>query len=96
MTQTTPVEFRVTAMEHLPDSGSLLAVADVEAVIGGVPILIQGLQVHRRQSDGRLTCSLPQKKHPRTGKWLSAVVLPPELSQAIGDEVVATIRESSP
>jgi hypothetical protein len=57
MTATTTVEFTVTDIQHVAGCGNLLAVADVEALIGGVPILIQGLQVHRRQSDGQLICS---------------------------------------
>jgi hypothetical protein len=67
-------------------------VASVEVVIGGVSIVLQGVQV-RQQYDDRLLCQAPQWRHPRTGQWLPCLLLPEELSHAIGREVNAKMVE---
>jgi hypothetical protein len=88
--ETVPVEYRVIGIESVHNSGRLIALAIVEVAIAGVTITLQGCQV-RRRADGGLAVLSPQFKCARTGKAVSCVVLPPELSAAIAAEVMAAM-----
>jgi hypothetical protein len=92
MTETTAVEYRVLNVEPVKGAGRLIALATVEVTIAGVALTLQGCQI-RVRLDGRLDCLAPQWRHPRTGKWLPCLLLPEELTAAIADEVLTTIRE---
>jgi hypothetical protein len=59
--------------------------------VAGVVIVLQGIQV-RRRADGDFDCAAPAFRHPRIGQWFPAVILPPEVRTAIGNEVLAAIR----
>ena len=87
MSETVPVTYTVLGFEQVQGAGRLVGLAIVEVDLAGVVLTLQGAQVVR-EADGSLTCKAPTFRHPRTGGWLPAVVLPPELRDAIGREVV--------
>ncbi len=95
MSDTVPVEVHVAGIQKLVGTGSLLALAMVEVsvpVVGGsFDFRLQGVQVRRTQ-DNRLLCQAPQFRDPTSGRWLPAVLLPPELRDAIGAEVLAEME----
>lgn len=84
MTDTLPVSVEVLGVE-IVNKGALLALANVLVSFDGVEIEIQGVQV-RRHPDGRVTVDSPCFRGG-DGRWLPALVLPPELGQAIADAV---------
>jgi hypothetical protein len=91
MPDTATVTFTVIGLERLRDRGRLLAFANVELVIEGVELKLQGIGVVRER-DGSLTCEAPRFRHP-DGRWLPGVVLPKELTTAIATEVLAAYRQ---
>jgi hypothetical protein len=88
---TVPVEYRVISVEAVRGAGRLVGVARVEIDVAGVVIVLQGVQV-RRRPDGRLECAPPVWRNPRTGQSLPAVILPPELAEALAIEVLAVVK----
>ena len=66
--------------------GRLLALADVEIVLDGIPIVIHGVQV-RADANGS-EVSLP-KYRGGSGEWRAAISLPDELKGPMGDAVLA-------
>jgi hypothetical protein len=88
MSDTVPVEYRVIGTEPVHGRGRLERLAVVEVEIAGIVIVLQGVQVMRNATGG-LECRAPALRHPRTGRWLPAVLLPVELSDAIAAEVLA-------
>ena len=80
----------VIGVEQVRDRASLIGLAIVELDIAGVVITLQGVQV-LRSPDGSLVCRSPQFRRA-DGKWTSAAVLPPELAEALGLEVLAHLR----
>ena len=92
MSDTVPVQIRCDGVERLKGSGSLVGMAIVQVNIGGIEIGLQGVQVRNRA--GRLVTQAPQFRCPRSGRWLPCIVLPPELSDAIGAEVNQAMQES--
>ena len=93
-TETQPVTFTVQSIDPVQGAGRLMAFATVIMEIAGVEMLMQGVQV-LREANGNATVQAPTFRHPRTGRWLPALVLPPELREAIGNEVIAYIIEAS-
>lgn len=85
---TLPVSVEVLGVETV-NKGGLLALAVVEIAFDGVPVRIQGVQV-RRRADGQITVDSPCFR-AGDGRWLPAVVLPPELGQAVAEMVVGTL-----
>ena len=83
---TVGVRFVVTGIERVAGSRRLLALANVTVEIAGIELTLQGVQVVR-DADG-LSCKAPTFRHPRTGTWMPAVILPPELSAAVAREVI--------
>ena len=73
-------------VERVYGRGELVALAIVELELAGVSMTLQGLQA-RRVSLDRITVGLPASKHPRDGVMRTVIVLPPELSDAIGASV---------
>jgi hypothetical protein len=94
MSETTAVEYEVVGTEPVAGSGRLIGLANVRIEIAGVSLVLQGCQVVR-VGDGSLACKAPTFRHPRTGTWLPAVMLPPELSAALAREVITAIGEQS-
>lgn len=92
MSETVPVQISVAGVERLKGNGSLVGMALVQVSIGGIEIGLQGVQVRCRS--GRLVTQAPQFRDPRSGRWLPCIVLPPELSDAIGREVNQAMQES--
>ncbi|EPY00604.1 hypothetical protein [Magnetospirillum fulvum] len=82
MTDTLPVSVEVLGIERV-NRGALAALAVVEIVFDGVPVRLQGVQL-RRKPGGGLTVEAPCFR-AGDGRWLPAVVLPPEIGQAIAD-----------
>ena len=87
---TVPVRFEVLAIERV-NRGRLIGISAVEVDIAGISLTLQGIQIMRR-ADNTLECSSPVFRHARTGEWLPAVVLPPELSRAIAAEVLTVFE----
>lgn len=80
------VAVNVLALTPCRGAANLLALADVEIVIGGVVLVLHGVQL---RSNGRGTeITLPRYRNP-AGNWSAAVSLPDELRGPIGDVVIA-------
>lgn len=95
MAMGTPIErvavtITVMGVEQVRDRGPLIGLAIVELDIAGVVLTLQGVQVFRLR-DGSLTCRSPQFRRSN-GMWTSAAVLPPDLAEALGVEVLAHLR----
>ena len=88
MDETVPVRFTVQGVEPVRAAGRLIALAIVALDVAGVELVLQGVQVVRGV-DGVLTVRPPVWRHPASGRWLPAMVLPPELQAAIGVEVLS-------
>ena len=73
------------------DRGRLVGLASAEIVVEGVGFLLQGIRVIY-EPDGSLLVQPPRFRHP-DGHWLPAVVLPPELAEAIAAEVLQAFRD---
>jgi len=83
-----PVSFEVLGVE-LVRGGRVQALANVSIEIAGVGFTVQGCRVIRTRSGG-LTVEGPAFKHPDGHTW-PAVVLPSELRDAIGAEVLCEV-----
>lgn len=81
-----PVTLTVKGVEQVRGWGRLIGLAIVELDVAGVVFTLQGVQV-LQQPDGSLICRSPQYRRPN-GVWASAAVLPPELADALGAEVL--------
>lgn len=88
MTETSTVRFEVRGIERA-HGGRVVALAIVALDVDGVELVMQGVQV-LRAAGGGLEVRAPMWRHP-TGRWIPAVVLPDELRDAIGAEVLARI-----
>lgn len=88
--ETVPVRFEVLGVERV-DRGRLVALANVLVDVAGVELTLQGVQVVR-EADG-VVVRAPAFRHPRDGRWLPAVLLPPELRDAIGAEVLSGMSQ---
>ena len=86
-TESVSVTYKVLSVERVSGAGRLVGVAHCEVEIAGVVTVLQGVQV-RRGADGSLSCTPPRWRHPRTGQWLPAVILPQELAAALAEEVL--------
>ena len=84
------VTLTIIGVEQVRDRGSLIGLAIVEMEIAVVILTLQGVQV-LRSPNGSLTCRSPQFRRTN-GVWTSAVVLSPDLAVALGDEVLAHLR----
>ncbi len=90
MSETTTVTFTVLGTQPVRGAGRLVGLANVEVVLDGVAITLQGIGI-MRERDGNLTCKAPVFRYT-DGTWLPAVVLPPELGKAIAAEVLGAFR----
>lgn len=89
MTETVAVQFSVARTIAIAGKGRLAQLATVELVIADVGLVLEGVQVVR--DAGRLIVRMPQFRHPTTGQWHPAVVLPVELEDAIAAEVLGGV-----
>jgi hypothetical protein len=82
------VSFVVAGIEPLQGAGALRAMANVEVNVGGTfDFTLQGIQVRARGNG--LVVQAPQYRDPKSGRWLlPAVLLPPELRDAIAATVL--------
>lgn len=87
MSDSVPVTYRMLGIE-LVNSGRVLALAAVNLEVSGVEVALQGVQIARNTSGG-LDVKAPRWRHPRTGQWVPCLLLPPELTAALGAEVLA-------
>jgi stage V sporulation protein G len=90
--ETSVISFAVIGFEWIRCKGRLAGLADVRIEIEGVVLLLQGVRV-LREPDGGLACQEPRFRHP-DGRWVGALVLPPELSEAIETAVLALARDA--
>jgi stage V sporulation protein G len=92
---TTDALVTLIGFERVSGSDKLVALAVVEIEIAGVPIRLQGVKIVKRP-DGRLGCEPPCFKAP-DGRWLPAVILPPDLGEGLAAEVFSALaREGIP
>ncbi len=85
------VSFQVVSVERV-DTGRLFALATVVITVNDVEMAIQGVRV-MRQPTGMLAVEAPRFRRPG-GEWVPAVMLPPELKQAIADEVLDQVEKA--
>lgn len=85
------VSYRVVRVERV-DTGRLFALAAVVITVNGVEMTIQGVRV-MRQPTGLLMVEAPKFRRPG-GEWVPAVMLPPELKQAIADEILDQVEKT--
>ena len=83
------VSFEVHSVERV-NAGKLVALAEVGVTVEGVEFRIQGVRVMRLPT-GLLAVEAPRFRRPG-GEWVAAVTLPPELKQAIADEILAMVE----
>ena len=88
--ETASVSFTLLGVERARDRGRLIGLASAEIVVEGVGFLLQGIRVIY-EPDGSLLVQPPRFRHP-DGHWLPAVVLPPELAEAIAAAVLQAFR----
>ncbi len=86
MTDTSPATVEVLSVTLSRAPGRLIALAVVEVVLDGVPIVLQGVRVLRR-ADGMAVVQMPAYRH-QSGELLPAVVLPEELDEAVQRQVL--------
>ena len=63
------VTFVVTGLERVR-RGRLVALATVRSDLGGVVVLVQGVEVIRHR--GRIATQAPRFRNPKTGAWIPA------------------------
>ena len=88
-TDSVEVSFEVIRVERV-ESGRLFALATVVITVNDVEMAIQGVRV-MRQPTGMLAVEAPRFRRPG-GEWVPAVMLPPELKQAIADEILDQVE----
>ena len=86
----TTVTFTVTQLEPVRGAGRLAALAAVAIEVDGVALQLQGVRVIRQRD--RVTTEAPKFRDPNTGQWTPALILPPELGQAIAHEIHRMLR----
>ena len=89
-TNSVEVSFEVIRVERV-ESGRLFALATVVITVNDVEMAIQGVRV-MRQPTGLLAVEAPRFRRPG-GEWVPAVMLPPELKQAIADEILDQVEQ---
>jgi hypothetical protein len=85
------VVITVGEVQRTEGTGSLYAQAEVILGIAGLDIMLCGVQVRRRPDD-RLYVQAPRYKHWRSGLWLPAVIMDPDITSAIAAEALAAME----
>jgi hypothetical protein len=91
--ETTTVSFTLLGLERTRDRGRLLGLASAEILLAGVAITVQGIRIIY-EPDGSLLVQPPRFRHPDS-HWLPAVILPPELANALAAEVLEAFQDAS-
>ena len=81
--ETETVTFSVVGVERVLGRGELVGLAIVELMLHGIAITLQSIKI-RRVAGNRITVMLPDFRHPRMDRMCMAIILPRELSDAIG------------
>lgn len=81
------VTVTVIGVEQVAGMGAVTALGTVEVEWGGIAATIQGVRVMR--GPGGLRVEAPRFRHPRTGQWLPAMLLPKPVTDAIAAELLA-------
>jgi hypothetical protein len=81
-----PVSFEVVGIERC-DRGRLIGLAIVALDVAGASLVLQGVRIERDRGGG-LTCAAPTWRHPKDGRSLPCLLLPPELTDAIAAAVL--------
>lgn len=89
--ETETVTFSVVGVERVVGRGELIGLAIVELTLHGIAITLQGIKIRRFAGD-RITVTLPDFRHPRTDRMCTAIILPRELSDAIGSTVAQAYK----
>ena len=84
--RTETVSFSVAGVERVLGRGELVGLAIVELTLCGIAITLQGIKI-RLLAGNRITVTLPDFRHPQTDRMCTAIILPRELSDAIGAAV---------
>ncbi len=93
VTDTVLTTFELIEFRRIRSAGNLLALACITIDLGGVEVLLHGVQVLRTPA-GKIQCRAPHYRSV-TGEWLPAVVLPEALERAIGAEILAAYTDPS-
>lgn len=93
MTDIATATVEVLALFRTPNRGRLLATAQVELVLDGVALIVQGVRIIRR-ADGLATVEPPCFRHT-DGDLVPAIVLPPELDAALARAVLAAFAPTA-
>lgn len=88
--ETLPVRVEVLALHPFSGSG-VLALADVELTVGGIALILHGVQL--RADAHKTEVTLPRYRDA-SGAWKAAVTLPEELRGPVGDVVIAAALEA--
>ena len=83
--ETTPARICVINIVATPGAGRLHALADVSLEIGGIEILIHGIQV--RATADHTEVLLPTYRD-HSGAWMTAITLPNEIKDGLADVVL--------
>lgn len=89
-TDTATIEIRVLSITPISNASRLLALADVSVILDGVELVIHGVQV--RAGADKTEITLPTYRAP-SGEWKTAITLPDEVRQPMGDAVIAAALE---
>ena len=92
MSETVPVTFSISHVEPVRGCGRLVALAIVAMEVCGVELVLQGVQVVRDKNGG-LEIRAPVFRHPASGVWMPAVILPDELRNALCRELLNLVRD---
>ena len=84
--ETETVSCSVLGVERVLGRGELVGLAIVKLTLHCIAITLQGIKIRRLVGD-RITVTLPDFRHPRTDRMCTAIILPHELSDAIGSMV---------
>jgi len=93
MTDTSTVRFEVRGIERV-HGGRVVALAIIAIDIEGVELVLQGVQIMREPNGGWMVRA-PVWRHPKNGKWVPSIILPDELWQAIGAELLAKVTSQN-
>ena len=89
MSETASVSLSVLEVERFTGRGRLFGFAQVELVLDGVQIILQGVRIVRRP-DGLAAVEPPCYRHS-DGDLVPAVVLPEELDDALARAVLERV-----
>jgi hypothetical protein len=86
-TDTVPVQIQRLKVERVHGTGGLLAMAEVLIGVGDVEIILRGCRVYRTPINGIWRVAGPAYRHPGVAELRDAVLLPSDLSRALGKEI---------